>query len=235
MEYQCAKKFYVGYSDVDSNDKCRLSRILDFLQNIATMHSESLGYGTKKMMDLKQAWLVTSMKVRIFKYPVADKEIECRTWSRGLKGVTAKRDYEVYNEEGEKLFIGTSNWALFDLENQKLMRIPEEMQNAYSKLEKEAFAGEETGKAKDNEVIEVEREFVIGKRDIDTNRHMNNARYFDLISEVLPDDLDIKGFESFYKKQIKFQEKVLVSYGDGCARIKNEAGETCFYVVFERG
>ncbi len=235
MEYQCAKKFYVGYSDVDSNDKCRLSKILDYLQNVATIHSESLGYGTKAMMDLKQAWLVTSMKVRIFKYPVADKEIECRTWSRGLKGVTAKRDYEVFSEDGEKLFIGSSNWALFDLENQKLMRVPEEMQNAYSKLDKEVFEGEETGKAKDNDVIETEKVFEIGKRDIDTNHHLNNARYFDLISEVLPDDLKVKGFECFYKKQIMYKEIVYISYGEGCARIKNEAGETCFYVVFERG
>ncbi len=47
MDYQCSKKFYVGYSDVDSNDRCRLSKILDLCQNVATIHSDGLGYGTK--------------------------------------------------------------------------------------------------------------------------------------------------------------------------------------------
>ncbi len=232
MDYQCSKKFYVGYSDVDSNDKCRISKILDLCQNIATIHSESLGYGTKGMMDLGWAWLVTGMKIRILKYPVADKEVECRTWSRGLKGVTARRDYEIYNDSGERIIIGDSLWALFNLKEQKLMRVPEEMQNAYSKLDKDVFDGEELVKIKDNEVIEIEKEFEIGKRDIDTNQHLNNARYFDLISEVLPDNYEIKQFECFYKKQIKYKEKVKVSFGENFARIKNEAEETCFFVKF---
>ena len=67
MDYQCSKKFYVGYSDVDSKDKCRLSRILDFCQNVATIHSETLGYGTKGMMDLGWAWLVTRNENKDFK------------------------------------------------------------------------------------------------------------------------------------------------------------------------
>ena len=232
MDYQCSKKFYVGYSDVDSNDKCRLSRILDLCQNIATIHSDGLGYGTKGMMERGWAWLVTSMKIRILEYPIADREVEMRTWSRGLKGVTAKRGYEMLNDKGETILVGNSYWALFDLEKQKLMRVPEEMEQAYSKLDRDVFEGEEEIKLKDNEIVEFEKEFIIGKRDIDTNKHLNNARYFDLISEVLPDDLYVKEFNCAFKKQIKYQDKVIVSYGDGYARIKNEAGETCFFVKF---
>ncbi len=232
MDYQCKKNYYVGYSDVDSTDKCRLSKILDLCQNIATIHSDGIGYGTKGMMDRGWAWLVTSMKIRIFRYPIADREVECRTWSRGLKGVSARRGYEICDTEGNSLVIGDSAWALFDLENQKLMRVPEEMQQAYSMLDRYMFEGEEEKRIKDNEVIENEKEFEIGKRDIDTNHHLNNARYFDLITEVLPDNYDVKEFECFFKKQIKYKEKVKVSYGEDFARIKNEAGETCFFVKF---
>ena len=232
MEYQCSKNFYVGYSDVDSNDKCRLSKILDLCQNVATIHSDGIGYGTKGMMDRGWAWLVTGMRIRIYKYPIADREVECRTWSRGIKGILAKRDYEIFDDSGEKIIIGTSSWALFNLTEQKLMRAPQEMQDAYQKIDRSVFEGEDETRLKDNEIVEVEKEFEIGKRDIDTNHHLNNARYFDLISEVLPDDLDVKEFECAYKKQIRYKEKVKVSYGDNFARIKNEAGETCFIVKF---
>ena len=232
MDYQCSKKFYVGYSDVDSKDKCRLSRILDLCQNIATIHSETLGYGTKGMMDMGWAWLVTGMKIRIFKYPVADKEVECRTWSRGLKGVSAKRDYEILDSDGNTLLIGDSSWALFDLREQKLIRVPEEMKKAYSLVDKYVFEGEPEVRLRDNDVIEIEKEFVVGKRDIDTNHHMNNARYFDYIDEVLPENYEVSQFECAYKKQVKYLEKIKVSFGENFARIKNEMGDTCFFVKF---
>ena len=232
MEYQCSKRFYVGYSDVDSQDKCRLSRILDLCQNVATIHSDGLGYGTRGMMDLGLAWLVTGMKIRILKYPVADREVECRTWSRGLKGMLAKRGYEIYDTEGNLLVLGDSSWALFDLKEQKLTRVTEEMQNAYSLIDKDVFEGEKQERIRDNDIVELEKEFEIGKRDIDTNHHLNNARYFDLISEVLPDNYEVRQFECAYKKQVKYKDKVKVSYGDNYARIKNELGETCFLVKF---
>lgn len=232
MEYQCSRKFYVGYSDVDSQNKCRLSRILDLCQNVATIHSDGLGYGTKGMMDRDLAWLVTSMKVRILKYPIADREVECRTWSRGLKGVLAQRDYEILDADGNALVLADSQWALFDLKEQKLTRVTQEMQDAYDILERNVFEGEERNHLRDNDIIEIEKEFEIGKRDIDTNHHLNNARYFDYIIEVLPEDYEVHEFECAYKKQIKYKEKVNVSYGDNYARIKNEEGETCFVVKF---
>lgn len=232
MDYQFKKNFYVGYSDVDSNDKCRLSKILDLCQNVATIHSDGLGFGTKGMMERNLAWLVIGMKVRIYKYPIADREVECRTWSRGVKGVQARRDYEVFDTDGNLLFIGDSQWVLFDLKEQKLTRVTDEMLEAYQTLNRSVFDGEEVTRIRDNDIIEFEKEFEIGKRDIDTNHHLNNARYFDLISEVLPDDLEITEFECAYKKQLKYKDKVKVSYGDKMARIKNEDGETCFLVKF---
>ena len=232
MDYQFSKKFYVGYSDVDYNDRCKLSKVLDLLQNIATIHSDSIDYGTEGMMKRGWGWVVTSMKIRILKYPIADREVECRTWSRGLKGVSAHRGYEVLDENGNQMIIGDSAWALLDLKEQKLMRVPEEMRQAYNKIDRYMFDGEEEFRIKDNDIIETEKEFEIGKRDIDTNHHLNNARYFDLIIEVLPDDYEVKQLECYFKKQIKYKEKVKVSYGENFARIKNEQGETCFYVRF---
>lgn len=228
MEYQYSKKFFIGYSDVDKNNKCKLSKIVDLLQNTATMHSKSLGYGTKEMMNLKQAWLMLGWKVRILKYPEADMDVEVRTWSRGIKSIEAKRGYEIYSEDGELLIVADSNWALFDLEKQKLSRAPEEMKEAYGAIEIDPFEGEKTERLKDNEVIENEVCITVGKRDIDTNNHMNNSKYMDYIVEVLPENKEIYEFENAYKKQVKYGEEIKMSYGDGIARIKNTDNENVF-------
>ncbi len=228
MDYQYAKKFFIGYSDVDSSNRCKLCKIVDLLQNTATLHSKMVGYGTKEMMERKQAWLMLGWHVKILSYPVADMDVEVRTWSRGIKGVEAKRGYEVVNEQGEVLIVADSSWALYDLVEQKLIRAPEEMKNAYGALERNPFEGEESTRVRDNEVIEKEIELTVGKRDIDTNHHMNNSKYMEYIWEVLPEDVQITEFESAYKKQVGYGEKIFISYGDKIGRIKNAKQEVAF-------
>lgn len=229
MDYQYAKNFFIGYSDIDKQDKCKLSKIIDLLQNTATLHSKSVGYGTKEMMLRKQAWLMISWKVKILKYPEADMDVEVRTWSRGVKGIEARRGYEVVSvDTGEVLIIGDSAWALFDLENQKLIRASDEMVNAYAKLERDPFDGEKPEHLKDNDVIEKEIITKVEKRDIDTNNHMNNSKYMEYLMEVIPDDMQITKFESAYRKQLTYGETIKVSYGDGMCRIKNSDDETVF-------
>ena len=232
MEYQLSRKYYVGYSDVDCTNKCRLSKILDFLQNTAVMHGELVNFGTAGMMAQQKAWIVIGMKVRIFNYPVADREIEVRTWSRGIKGIGAKRAYEMLDENENTLLIADSSWALYDLKAQKIISADDEMVKAYGKIDRDPFEGEKANKVRDNNTIEKEIIMNVEKRDIDTNYHVNNARYFDYIMEVLPDNFEFETFECAYKKQIKYGEKIKISYGDKIARIKNEQDETCFIIEF---
>lgn len=228
MDYQYAKKFFIGYSDVDKNDKCKLSKIVDLLQNTATMHSKSVGYGTKTMMELKQAWLMLGWKVKILKYPEADMDVEVRTWSRGIKSVEAKRGYEIFSEEGELLIVADSTWALFDLEAQKLIRAPEEMKEAYGTIERESFENEKTERLKDNNIVENKISLFVGKRDIDTNNHMNNSKYLEYITEVIPENLEVKSFECIYRKQVCCGEQINISYGEGICRITNSNNELSF-------
>ena len=95
MDYHYAHEYLVGYSDVDKNNKMKLSRIVDLLQNIATWHSKTIGYGTAEMKELKLGWLVLAWRIKILKYPEADEYIEIRTWSKKPKGLHAYRDFEI--------------------------------------------------------------------------------------------------------------------------------------------
>ena len=160
-------------------------------------------------------------------------DVEVRTWSRGIKGVEAKRGYEIYSEEGELLIIADSSWALFDLEAQKLIRAPEEMIAAYNSIDRDPFNGEKMERVRDNDIIENELLIPVGKRDIDTNNHMNNSKYMEYIVEVLPEEFEIMEFECAYKKQIVYGDTMKISYGSGMCRIKNSSDELAFMVKFK--
>lgn len=232
-QYHYIQKYFVGYSDVDKNDRCKLSRIVDMLQNIATMHSKKLGYGTKSMMDKKMGWLLLIWRIKILKYPVADEYVDVKTWSKSLKGLHATRCFEIYDESGELLIVADSSWVLFDLERQRPLKIPEEMTNAYGEISREVF---DTSAKKIQEGLDDTAdvyEFKIEKRDIDTNNHTNNSKYIEFMLEVVPDDKIITELEVNYKKQTVYNDKLKLYYNDGLGVIKDENGDICTVIKYK--
>lgn len=225
MEYHYAHKYLVGYSDVNKNNEMKLSRIIDMFQNIATWHSKKIGYGTKEMMQLKLAWLALVWKIKILKYPEADELVEIRTWSKVPKGLHAYRDFEILNENGETLVLATSSWVLYSLESKRPIRLLPEIMNGYGIIERNAL-DEEISKMRDEKIIGSTFEIKIEKRDIDTNNHVNNAKYVEFLSEILPDDIRINDIEIQYKKQTLFGEKLLLTFDGEKCTMQNEKGDT---------
>ena len=231
-EYHYTQKYFVGYSDVDRNNRCRLSRIIDMLQNIATMHSKQVGFGTKEMMEAKLAWILLIWKIKVLKYPIADEYVEIKTWSKKLKGLHALRCFEIYDEAGNLLVMAESSWALFDLENQKPIKIPEKIVNAYGEISREVF---DAPTKKIQETLNAEfatYEFKIQKRDIDTNNHTNNSKYIEFMLEVIPDDKVITELEVNYKKQTRYNQRLMLCYDDKLGIIKDEDGDICTTIIY---
>ena len=98
MEYHYEEKFLIGYGEVDEHNRMRISSLLNFLQDVATMHSKSIGYGTTECMNRKIGWFLLSWQIKMFSYPQGDTGIQVRTWSRKFKGCHAFRTFEVVDE-----------------------------------------------------------------------------------------------------------------------------------------
>ncbi len=232
-KYHYTQKYFIGYSDVDKNNRCKLSKIIDMLQNIATMHSKQIGYGTKEMMTLKKGWLLLIWRIKVLKYPVADEFIDVRTWSKAFRGLHALRCFEVYNEAEELLIVAESSWVLFDLEAQKPVKVPDEMAKAYSEIPRDVFdvPTKKIQEGLDNNASVYE--FKIQKRDIDTNNHTNNSKYIEFLQEVLPDDKIITELEINYKKQTVYDDKLKLYYDEDIGVIKNEDDEVCTVIKYK--
>lgn len=227
MDYHFSQKFFIGYSDIDRNNKIKLSKVVDLLQNTATSHSKTVGYGTEEMMQRKQGWLVLAWKVKIIKYPTADMYVEVRTWSKKNKGLHAYRDFEIVDENGNALILAMSSWVLYDLETKRPSRDLTEMLEKYGAIDRDALDDGFTKLGIGNEQSNIveQAEIIVGKRDIDTNGHTNNAKYLDFMMEAFPDDLEIGEIELEYKKQAMYGEKLAVEFDGEFCTIKNENSE----------
>lgn len=146
-------------------------------------------------------------KIRTFKRPCWNTELIVKTWPRAFEKVSSWRDFEMYDNEGNLLVIGSTQWALIDAKELRLAKITEEMANEYGMIDKAVFEEEITGKLKPDENARKLGEYTARRRDIDTNHHVNNINYLEFAYDIFPEnvDVDFNNLEIYYKKQIKLR------------------------------
>ena len=204
------ENFYIGYRDIDTNLKITNTAILNIFEDIAGMHAKKAGE------DLKTSdttWILTGYKVKINKRPEFEDRVIVHTWPTSMKNITAAREFEIQNENGEVLISGLSNWAHIDLKTKKLTKVTEELAQGYGVEESKTNFNElKLKKITEPENYLYEKSYVIDWNWIDANEHMNNIYYMELVQMVLPEDvrknISISSFEIMYKKEIKYNEKV---------------------------
>lgn len=214
MEYHYKQNFLVGYGEVDEYNRMKLSALLNFLQNVATMHSYQIGYGTTKCLELQIGWLLISWHIKMYSYPKGDTNIEIKTWSRKIKGAHAFRAFQIEDENGNLVAEVDSMWALVNLDSGRPIRPFDDMIEKYGEIDRNFFE-EEKIKIDMPDDLESVLNLKIQRRDIDTNKHCNNTKYIDFALEAIPADLykekKVSELEIIYKKPVIYGENINIS------------------------
>jgi len=228
METYCNEE-RVKYIDVNKNNKLSNKAIINYMQDIAICHADSLGNGVNSVQKTHTAWLLLNWKIRVFDRPKCEDTIKIDTWPRTMEKFYSWRDFELYNGDN-RFAIATSKWILVNTETGKIERISEELKEKY-KLKKICVFDEEiVEKLKEPENMELMFEETIGRAKIDTNNHLNNVYYLDYAIESLPEEVYqnsiFNNIEIMYKKEIKYKDKIKCFYKyenkEHIVAIKNE-------------
>ena len=208
--------FYVGYSDITSDLKLSDTAMLKIFENMACIHGTRAGESIK---SCDARWFLTAYDVNIIKRPEYEETITAHTWSRDMRGVSACREFEIYDSNGELCITGISNWARVNALTQKLERATPEVVAAYqSEKDRTNFPFLWIPKLTEPGEYILEQDFNVTRNFIDVNRHMNNIFYLDAAKSVLPDEVyenhDFRGFKIMYRQAIKYGETVKCCYGE---------------------
>lgn len=203
--------FYVGLSDTNIKQELTETSLLRFLEDIAGMHSEKVGYGASSIDKTKRTWILLSWKVRMFKRPKMNETVTVETWSRLIEKFYAYRDFKVYDSNKNLVAIATSKWIYIDIENGRIVKVTDEVSSCYeseniSVFDEKEFADDIKLKEPESEIIN-EIDFKITRNLFDINNHVHNIYYMDIAKEALPEDVylnnEFNDFEIMYKKEIK--------------------------------
>lgn len=191
----------VRYSETDREGKLSLSALFDYLQDCCTFQSEELGVGVEYLQSNHAAWVLSSWEVRVHRLPKLNEEIQVCTWPYDFKGFYGYRNFLMLGADGEILVEANSVWVYMDMEKMRPMRISELVKEKYRPAIEEAIGGTwadrkialtQTGVS--YAPVQVVRAY------IDTNQHMNNAKYIFAAQEYLPEDFVVESVRAEYKK-----------------------------------
>ena len=189
----------IRYSETDETGALSLLGVINYLQDCSTFQSEDIGLGVEYLEEKKRAWLLSSWRIVIDRYPVLGERIKIGTWATSSKGIYGYRDFVIMDLVGNYLVRAESIWFFCDTEKMVPVRVMPEDVAAYGN--EEAL---DLGKAPRKILIPEEYEegipVTIATHHLDTNHHVNNAQYVDIAREAVPCTKMVKGIRADYKK-----------------------------------
>lgn len=219
-------QFIVQTSDTDYRSQVKLSFILDIMQRAADSAVSSLGLSLERMLEAGMGWMMISLDLEFRRIPSINDQLTVHTWSKGTKGALWQRDYRMYDETQEEIAVARSIWALVDIDKRKILR-----PNALP-IPVNHYEGDSVGRMPDKvtipEGIDMTEayQYQVRYSGLDSNNHLNNARYGDLCSDVL--SLEEWGAHELQRFRITYMQEA--KFGDEMKIQRSRLADNCVFV-----
>lgn len=176
-------KYKIHYYYTDYNNILKPGYIARYMQETAWNALKSWGPKPEYLHENNLAFILSKISFKYYSDIREDDEIKVETWAIPPKSIIFARNYRIY-KGGAVAAEATSAWALMDMKEKAILK-PAVLGDNFKGFDDEelGFAVQRRFKFPENPAER--REYQVRYSDIDTNFHMNNAAYIDLISECL--------------------------------------------------
>ena len=147
-----------------------------------------------------------------------------------MDGFLSDRDFRIFS--GDQLIAkAASRWCLVSTHTGRVTRVTETIRSAYALDPLAMFSDNLHTNGKSDETAVESFSCTVGRRDIDTNHHVNNLHYLDYALEALPQELFDHvpdTLEIVYRKQILLGTPIRCLYqktADGRHQVEIRSGE----------
>ena len=159
----------------DENSLMSIPAILDMFQDVAGIHADSVGIGALELEEKGLLWIVSKIRLRIFRRPLVQEKLDAVTWIQPADRATCERDWSI-SKDGEMQAYVRSIWAALRRDNGR----PAHMADFYPDSDFSIAPPDDepfTRMGKNFDGAELLGEYKIRSVDIDRGGHMNNVNY----------------------------------------------------------
>ena len=205
--------FHVRFLDVDKNNVLKPVSLVNYFQEIAGEHSSSAGFGLYDIPKINFSWILLGWGIKIYKLPKWNDKVDITTWHKGGNELFSYRDYKAYVSD-ELIAVATSKWIAYDIKKGTITKISKEFMENFP-AESEVALECDFKKIKEPLNYDLIFNYTILRHDIDTNNHLNNAKYVNLAFEAIPEELynnKCSYIEVMYKNSAMLGEEIKCLY-----------------------
>lgn len=175
----------VRYSECDDTGCLSLFSAMNYLQDCSTFQSVELAgdLATSSMAGRGLAWVLANWRIEVDRLPSFGEKITISTWCYEMTRAHALRNFRILAGT-EDLVRANSQWFVFDTTRGRATRVPDD-QRAYLSGEPPLDMPELSRRLRPEGPGTQAGMRRVARHDLDTNRHVNNARYVALALEAL--------------------------------------------------
>lgn len=193
----------------------KVSDLFKYLQEVASLHSESMKIGYSDLSDVNGAWVLTKQKLEVVRLPRALEKFTIHTWSYKHNKIVASRNFLVTDAEDNILIKAVSDWVVLNLNKRRIIPLSKIRLNEVQSYDYPLFSS-------DLDKIEIQRNKLVNQytkkilfSDIDINGHMNNTAYIDMVldsvSEYFSKYKMLKVIDTNFIQEVKFKEEITIN------------------------
>lgn len=209
----------VSSKDCTKHKTIKLPNLLDHMQEAAWSNATKLGFSTIDLMENNITWVMNRMRLEIRRLPRHQEHIKVETWPADMDKYFTKRDFRVWSDEGELLVEAASNWLVMDINERKLIAIPDYIKEANFTVDRNNVIPISDKVKYDAKRTERTKDIQVSWFDIDINDHVNNIKYYQWVLDSLGgeylDNHQLKKIDITFKHEGKYGDTfVSKSYFD---------------------
>ncbi|MGN1014368.1 MAG: acyl-[acyl-carrier-protein] thioesterase [Butyricicoccus sp.] len=204
LEYQLEREFTLEISAIDSRGIARPSAIVEYMQECATRHADELGLSGIEVNGERVLWVLSRLKYYLNRPLHQYDTIRVRTWPRTIRGALWYRDFRFFMGE-EEIGHAVTGWSILSADQHKLIRpkalqvdIPTQMDGIDELLSQIPC-----------EAMQPVFDRTVHYSDIDVNRHLNNVKAVDILSDAI----GLEHHENWFVSELQVNYKAETACG----------------------
>ena len=232
------REFYIECHECSRDDVLFPSVLAGDFQEVAEDGVATFKIDTPALKKNNFCWIILRMSVEMDRFPSWKESFKIRTWGCGTKGIFWRRDYSVFDMEGNEIGRACSDWIVADNETHGPIR-PSQVGETFKDISPiDVLVPQSERLALDYDAPKMRfpkeqselGDVIITKfadySELDHNDHVNNTRYiawaYDALYKLGKDLRMIMKFDINYHSEVKSGERVDLYY-------MNEDGNDIIY------
>ena len=196
--------YRIGFNGLYDNS-LTLPAFMAHVQEASLFHTYSIAGAFDYYDKMNWVWILTHWQVEISRYPKVGDIINISTWPVRFRSYFGERGFEAVDAQNKNLLHANSNWILLDRNTLKPVRPNEFIYNKYGQTFPFLLEVDFSLPKIEGFTLLSSHKYTASRRDIDTNNHVNNAKYLEWVYCYIPEEIyhnyRTKSLKVAYKKE----------------------------------